>query len=323
MNFIDLPDTSTPITAENLNSLESVIISPTEPTDRKKVWLQRSHNIFDKAHISAVNGYLNNSGQIYNQSTRGERTFDFMRVKPNQTYTFTLEETTDDTSAGYWFGIGAYSSNSESSFISIPFRDASSTKNVTFETPSGTNYIRISGRYFAGATKLQLVDGSTVLPYEPYVDKKIYTLNDNGVYEEFYDETNKEIYSTSEKRIGTWIDGKPLYRKVVQGTLPNCVTNGTYVYSNINIGSNINMAFIKEGYVLSGTNILPLYFYSSSNMNYGYRIYCQEVTSNNYSIQSANANTSNNGNTYYAVVEYTKTTNTLLSMGNPNAGGEE
>ena len=31
----------------------------------------------------------------------------------------------------------------------------------------------------------------------------------------------KSVYSTEEKVVGTWIDGKPLYRKVLIGTLPN------------------------------------------------------------------------------------------------------
>ena len=30
----------------------------------------------------------------------------------------------------------------------------------------------------------------------------------------------EEIYSTEETRIGTWIDGKPLYRMYLEGTLP-------------------------------------------------------------------------------------------------------
>ena len=29
-----------------------------------------------------------------------------------------------------------------------------------------------------------------------------------------------EVYSTEETRIGTWIDGKPLYRKTLVGTSP-------------------------------------------------------------------------------------------------------
>ena len=33
--------------------------------------------------------------------------------------------------------------------------------------------------------------------------------------------SSEEIYSTEETRIGTWIDGKPLYRRVITGNLPN------------------------------------------------------------------------------------------------------
>lgn len=49
-------------------------------------------------------------------------------------------------------------------------------------------------------------------------DKKIWCKNDNGVFEKVYDESemNKTNYSTNEQVIGTWIDGKPLYRKVIQ-----------------------------------------------------------------------------------------------------------
>lgn len=62
-------------------------------------------------------------------------------------------------------------------------------------------------------------------------------------------------YSTTERRIGTWIDGKPLYRKVVNfGTLPNAtskrvnhnITNGnfvkiesSYMNNNKNLGGTI------------------------------------------------------------------------------------
>lgn len=43
----------------------------------------------------------------------------------------------------------------------------------------------------------------------------IYVRNSNGVYEEFA-KKSEEVYSTEEQVIGTWIDGKPLYRKVVE-----------------------------------------------------------------------------------------------------------
>jgi len=35
-----------------------------------------------------------------------------------------------------------------------------------------------------------------------------------------------DIYTTTERRIGTWIDGKPLYSKVINfGALPNKTVN--------------------------------------------------------------------------------------------------
>jgi hypothetical protein len=37
--------------------------------------------------------------------------------------------------------------------------------------------------------------------------------------------SKKDVYSTEEQEIGTWIDGKPIYRKVMSiGTLPKTVT---------------------------------------------------------------------------------------------------
>ena len=43
----------------------------------------------------------------------------------------------------------------------------------------------------------------------------------------------KEVYSTDETVIGTWIDGKPIYRKVIDfGALPNANTKS--VAHNIN-----------------------------------------------------------------------------------------
>ena len=49
------------------------------------------------------------------------------------------------------------------------------------------------------------------------VNKKIYIKKDNDVYEEIYNEEehNKEVYSTEEQVIGTWIDGKPIYRQTI------------------------------------------------------------------------------------------------------------
>lgn len=69
--------------------------------------------------------------------------------------------------------------------------------------------------------------------------------SDNNVYTLDNYLNNRETYSTSEQVIGTWIDGKPIYRKVI-----NSVLNGTYIESGyrftwINDGVN-NIDTIKD-----------------------------------------------------------------------------
>ena len=46
--------------------------------------------------------------------------------------------------------------------------------------------------------------------------------NITSANEEVMKEIAKEVYSTEEQVVGTWIDGKPIYRKVIDcGALPN------------------------------------------------------------------------------------------------------
>ena len=58
------------------------------------------------------------------------------------------------------------------------------------------------------------------------------------------------IYSTTEKRIGTWIDGKPLYQKTYTGTIPTGAdsANVNIFYDSTTIGS-ADTIFISEGYI--------------------------------------------------------------------------
>lgn len=74
------------------------------------------------------------------------------------------------------------------------------------------------------------------------------------------DLSNLETYSTSEKKIGTWIDGKPLYRKVISQSSKNDVNlsglNYNYlaiVYTIITIASTPH-PYIRNPYYTSGTD---------------------------------------------------------------------
>ena len=71
-------------------------------------------------------------------------------------------------------------------------------------------------------------------------------------------------YSSNETIVGTWIDGKPIYRRVLSGTLPS--TEGTYTIGTIGaISKLISARFIIEftdnwsadGAIYSGTSYTP------------------------------------------------------------------
>lgn len=107
------------------------------------------------------------------------------------------------------------------------------------------------------------------------------------------------VYSTSETKIGTWINGKPLYRKVVDvGTLPNNTTN------EINVGlSNIvvrNMYGCATNSDNSYTIPIPFTHNNSSS-----------ALSLRFSVNKLILITQGDLSQYvssYVVIEYTKTT---------------
>ena len=112
--------------------------------------------------------------------------------------------------------------------------------------------------------------------------------------------TRLENYSTSETIIGTWIDGKPIYRKVVDaGQMPN----------------NTNPKYIPTG--ISGTiNVVKLYGIAKTNENFtitlpealsGYMIRLSfRGSDNNLQIQAQTDRSAYTSS--YVVIEYTKVT---------------
>lgn len=191
-------------------------------------------------NINKENGYLDNNGVIYVSTPNNEKTIDYLKVKENTVYTFSLIETNDDTSNGYWFGIGAYSGESESDFISMPFRKGSDKNSVTFTTPDKTKYIRVSGRYFAGATKMQLEKNEQATQYEQHLKKQA-DVNipqnefaakfSNDIKDNFiYSSSNKHIYL--EKNIGKIVlDGSE--EGWIYDSDYNYFRNPNYVYNRI------------------------------------------------------------------------------------------
>ena len=113
---------------------------------------------------------------------------------------------------------------------------------------------------------------------------------------------NPNVYSTEEKVIGEWIDGKPLYRKVIQTILPTTEVNGTTTFNNLFFGGNIDTGFIEFAYATNTSNQNVFVPYETET---GYRI---KVVFEVDKLIIGNGIASYNGVPVTISVLYTKTT---------------
>lgn len=117
-------------------------------------------------------------------------------------------------------------------------------------------------------------------------------------------------YSTNEVNTGkTWIDGKPIYRKVIEYT-PSQTIGAVGQLISINIAHNISnfeRPVNISGYVLAGTKyiILPSINTTSTNYNLGTNI--SSIDSTNIVLYILN-DTWGTNRTFTFIIEYTKTT---------------
>lgn len=218
--FQNLPSTETPINAENLNEMQDnieescVIVSPTEPTTNEKVWIQKGKNLFNMLDSSRftfreksnqyqtfyLSSYSSNEIKVY--AGGGNYTEAYIDVKglaPNTQYSICSEVKENTTGYDAYMEISSKSSNNGELTINILLTNGNNA---------------VSTDKYIVFTNIQLEQGSTATEYEEYVNRKI---NVDGL--EFLDvekTNNLQNYSTSEQVIGTWIDGKPLYRKTIQ-----------------------------------------------------------------------------------------------------------
>lgn len=120
-----------------------------------------------------------------------------------------------------------------------------------------------------------------------------------------------EVYSTTETRIGTWIDGKPLYRRVISGSSPN-VSNAWTQISTIDKDLTIvHLYGILQGATSRDTFYsVPLYFrYQLGGETYDVNVFLMYTISNG-AISCFISGTNFNSMTdkpMHIVVEYTKT----------------
>ena len=277
---------------------DKVIVSATEPTgvNRKKVWFKKGKNLFDK------NNVISNVNLLANGSIESDTScsIHYVNVVGGQIYTIS------SNSDRQW----VFNTSAEKISFSTQGsqRTVTSGTSVQVNVPSGHKYINIRHYPSNGEDNInqdiQAEQNPAVTTYEAYVEPEIYILNNNDVYERFYSksELNKEHYSTGEQKIGTWIDGKNLYRKTIFKTAK--ITANTNLVINSEI-QNIDTITKIDGVI-------------SSSLKNNYRQINTYNLENN--VVSVSMSASTNGNiTIYSTddwatpniiitLEYTKTT---------------
>ena len=122
-----------------------------------------------------------------------------------------------------------------------------------------------------------------------------------------------DLYDTSEKMIGKWVDNKPLYQKVFDlGTLS--ASPVTIDITSLNVDSWVNawgMASIYENNTDGGAIFIPTY----SDTGFNYNIYFKSsMARNTLVLYYTKGNSSYNFRNCKVVFQYTKTTDSADSF---------
>lgn len=291
------------INATNLNKMENGIANAVETDSIARVNNVVSRNLFNLNAISI--GGLSDSGEIIDTSSvtinnldvsQGIINFtanswrgiisDFIKVENGDTFTLNATFTADS----YFYRIAGYDENK--TFKS--FFDDFYTFPHNINVPNGVSYIKIIFERGAEAgsiniSSLKLEEGSTATPYTPYLNMQ--ELEKNSIINN---------YSTGEQVIGKWIDGKPLYRKVIQPVIEigaNAIVSVPHGISNLSQVLKVDATFFWD----NKTYPFPaIYADLSKQVDINY------IDSTNVYIKSFGENWSTQITTI--ILEYTKTT---------------
>ena len=199
----------------------------------------------------------------------------YIPVKPSTQYTLSYNGSQNLYVRGFRYG-------STKNYIDTIIISGSSSNVAYFTTANNQYFLRIQFDNTNFSNEFQLEEGHEQTYYRPYQE-----LN------------NQEVYSSDEKIIGTWINGKPIYRKVIYfGELPNATTK-TVAHGIINLDRVVNFyGFGQDSY----KNVLPITMTDVSTISKQSRCY---LTSTDILIQNGLDRSSLDA---YIIIEYTKTT---------------
>ena len=267
----------TPINTTNLNKIENGIeevsnaINGTESMGNIVVDSMDCNNVLNKA-LFVDNKYLWFDGTEHDDNNTKYWRTGLQKIKPNTTY---------------------YCNKKMTSVILYdlyrkPLRAISDITEIL--TTSNEYYIQISF-----AKSIVVIDGEVILSKMP-----------NSDYVSNIDSSNLEHYSTTEQIIGTWIDGKPIYKKtILQNTFTAGESEINHNISDVERIVNISgIAYRTDGSAepiptLCPPDYIKLWQLSVYDVNHTrYRIYVGSSLISDYAKLGE----------LYLTLEYTKTT---------------
>jgi len=225
IKFENSPSTKTPINAENLNKLNNVVINSTEPTTGEEVWLQKGKNLFDKKNFGKISAYLDTNTSLVTSNIHNYLLF--VPCSPNTTYTIQKMLSsvfgvgyTNELPTG---GVQAYSIINDGTLTNATITTGANAKYIVFRYYHLGNDTTITEQQILDS--IQIEQGSTATTYEPHIDKKIYTKNDNGGYEEFsnskwgnlIEDTNTK--NTSNTKLGVITDDGKMQHRTIENII--------------------------------------------------------------------------------------------------------
>ena len=251
---------NTPLSSYNLNRMQEkiledgIIVSPTEPvTDRRKVWMQKGKNFLNNNNLKVTSAWQANYSIDTNKKITAQCTgtsgVSYIRIN----------------SISLKAGTYTFSASISGQLQSIRVYKLDNTLVTTLNVNTGTFtlnedaevffqfYIWVSASNSIAIQNIQIEQGEEATEYEAYVNPAIYIKNNNDIYEEFIKkEDNNDIYSIEETKTNkVWIDGKPIYRKVMSFV----TASETYTMKTVDIGvENIDLCFIGPMSVIISGN---------------------------------------------------------------------
>lgn len=209
-----------------------VAINPTQPTTNEKVWFRKGKNLLNKNnYFKDSGGYIGfivnlEYGQTYTMSSNIPIIAKFATQSNLTGPTVGPQNWVKFTS--WTFVAGKNSGNFLNNIVYIGINEKEMQKNIE----AFSDY------------ELQIEPGSTATAYEEYIEPTIFVKN-GSIFDEFILKNEKK-YSITEQAIGTWIDGKTVYRKIIEVTSPAVDDTSTNIY-------NISDLNIKEVIKIEGT----------------------------------------------------------------------